>query len=83
MAYIKLLAEQDRVSVLAVAQSFYDNRFRRTTHACATKRGDGMRGKRHRLYRQAMSPWDVASRGCTREVKELALKGPVQRDASR
>jgi hypothetical protein len=42
---------------------------------CATKRGDGMSGKLHRLYRQAMSPWGVASRGGTLEVKELPLKG--------
>jgi hypothetical protein len=42
---------------------------------CATKRTDGMRGKRHRLYRQTMSRWAVASRGCTLEVQELALIG--------
>jgi hypothetical protein len=42
---------------------------------CATRRNDGMSGKLHRLYRQAMSRWAVASRGCTLEVKELALKG--------
>jgi hypothetical protein len=42
---------------------------------CATKRGDGMRGNLHRLYRQAASPWGVASGGCTPEVKKLPLKG--------
>jgi hypothetical protein len=50
---------------------------------CATKRGDGMGGKPHRLYQQEMSRWGVASRGCTLGVKELPLKGPVRRDASR
>jgi hypothetical protein len=40
---------------------------------CATKRTDGRRGKRHSLYRQTMSRWAVAFRGCTLEVKELAL----------
>src|SRR5919199_6963245 len=34
-----------------------------------------MRGKRPSLYRQTMSRWAVASRGCTLEVKELALIG--------
>jgi hypothetical protein len=42
---------------------------RRRPRQCATKRGDGMDGKSHCLYQQAMSPWGVASRGCTREVK--------------
>jgi hypothetical protein len=36
---------------------------------CATKRGDGMRGKRHRLYQQAVSSWGVAPGGCTPGVK--------------
>jgi len=27
------------------------------------------------LYRQAMSRWAIASKGCNLEVKELALKG--------
>jgi hypothetical protein len=49
---------------------------------CATKRGDGMDGKSHRLYRQTMSPWAVAPGGCQPGVKELALKGPVRCDAS-
>ncbi len=30
-----------------------------------------------------MSPWAVASGGCTPEVKELALKGTVRRYADR
>jgi hypothetical protein len=47
----------------------------RSSLVCATKRTDGMRGKRHSLYRQTMSRWAVASRGCTLEVKELALIG--------
>jgi hypothetical protein len=47
----------------------------RSSLVCATKRTDGMRGKRHSLYRQAMSRWAVASGGCTPEVKELALIG--------
>jgi hypothetical protein len=34
-----------------------------------------MGGKPHRLYRQAMSPWGVASGGCNPEVKKLLLKG--------
>ena len=38
-------------------------------YGCATKRGDGMCEKHLRLYRQAMSRWGVASRGCTLEVK--------------
>jgi len=36
---------------------------------CATKRGDGMRGKLRSLYQQAVSRWGVASRGCTLGVK--------------
>ena len=50
----------------------------RPSLVCATKRTDGMRGKRHSLYRQTMSRWAVASGGCTPEVKELALKGTHQ-----
>jgi hypothetical protein len=38
---------------------------------CATKHDDEMDGKSHRLCRQAMSPWAVASGGCTPEVKGL------------
>jgi hypothetical protein len=38
---------------------------------CATRRNDGMSGKLLRLYRQALSPWGVASGGCKPEVKEL------------
>jgi hypothetical protein len=34
-----------------------------------------MGGKPLRLYRQAMSPWGVASGGCKPEVKQLPLKG--------
>ena len=46
----------------------------RAVKSCAT-RGDGeMDGKSHRLYWRAISPWAVASVGCTPEVKELALK---------
>jgi hypothetical protein len=42
---------------------------------CATKRNDVMGGKPRRLYRQAVSPWGVASGGCKLEVKKLPLKG--------
>jgi hypothetical protein len=45
------------------------------TELCATKRNDVMGGKPQRLYRQALSPWDVASGGCKPEVKKLPLKG--------
>ena len=36
---------------------------------CATKRKDEMRGNLHSLYRQAVSPWAVASGGCKPSVK--------------
>jgi hypothetical protein len=47
----------------------------RAFDSCATRRDDEMDGKSHRLSRQTMSPWTVASGGCTPEVKQLALKG--------
>ena len=56
---------------------------RRGRRTYATKRGDGISGKLHCLYRQTMSRWGVASRGCTLGVKELPLKGPVRREAGR
>ena len=42
---------------------------------CATKRIDEMGGKPPCLYRQAWSPWGVASGGGNPDVKELPLKG--------
>ena len=45
---------------------------RRERAMCATRREVGMRGNLHRLYRQAMSRWGVASVGCNAGVKELA-----------
>jgi hypothetical protein len=42
-----------------------------------------MGGKPHYLYRQVMSRWGVASRGRTREVKQLSLKGTGEAEASR
>jgi len=50
---------------------------------CATKRKDEMRGNLHRLYRQAVSLWGVATSRCKLAVKQLPLKGAVRRDASR
>ena len=50
---------------------------------CATKRDDGMGGKPYWLYRQSISRWGVASRGCTLEVKELPLKGTGEARAPR
>ena len=44
----------------------------RESARCATRREVGMRGNLHRLYRQAMSRWGVASVGCNAGVKELA-----------
>jgi hypothetical protein len=56
-------------SQAAVPSAISGDRTLGTTVTCATKRGDGMDGKSHCLYRQAVSPWGVASGGCKPEVK--------------
>ena len=51
-------------------RSLFNRHYVRTGKVpCATRRDDGMGGKPHRLYRQAVSRWGVAPWGCNHGVK--------------